>query len=134
MKGIRYTGNLIEECVYGIEYYLDQIGGESESYMEDVVMNDNFIRLSGYSWGQQRHNVDTPALIKGCSYVNTARDYHIYNNIFVRSAYRMLHLVALKDEYCPEMHDNIYGMWILMISFMRERRTLEVFRDSGMFS
>ena len=20
----------------------------------------------------------------------------------------MLHLVALKDEYCPEMHDNIY--------------------------
>ena len=134
MKGIRYTGNLIEECVYGIEYFLDQIGGESESYMEDVVMNDNFIRLSGYGWGQQRHNVDTPALIKGWSYVNTARDYHIYNNIFDRSAYRMLHLVALKDEYCPEMHDNIYGMWILMISFMRERRTLEVFRDSGMFS
>jgi len=108
MKGIRYTGNLIEKCVYGIEYFLDQLAGESESYMEDVVMNDNFIRLSGYGWGQQRHNVDTPALIKGWSYVNTARDFHIHHNIFDRSAYRMLHLVALKDEYCPQMHDNTY--------------------------
>ena len=105
MKGIRYTGNIIEKCVYGIEYFLDQIDGEAESYMEDVVMNDNF---SGYGWGQQRHNVDTPALIKGWSYVNTARDYHIYDNIFDRSAYRMLHLVALKDAYCPKMHDNTY--------------------------
>lgn len=25
-----------------------------------------------------------------------------------RSAYRMLHLVALKDEYWPDMHDNTY--------------------------
>jgi len=108
MKNIRYTGNVIEKCVYGIEYFLNQIDGESESYMENVVMNNNFIRLSGYGWGQQRHNVDTPALIKGWSYTNTARDYSIYNNIFDRSAYRMLHLVALKDEYCPEMHDNTY--------------------------
>ena len=77
MTGIRYTGNVIEKCVYGIEYFLDQINGERESYMDDVVMNDNFIRLSGYGWGQQRHNVHTPGLIKGWSYVNTARNYVI---------------------------------------------------------
>lgn len=112
MKGIRYTGNVIEKCVYGIEYFLEQIGGETESCMEDVVMNENFIRLCGYGWGQQRHNVDTPALIKGWSYRNTARDYHIYNNIFDRCAYRMLHLVALKDAYCPKMHDNVYIQYL----------------------
>ena len=76
--------------------------------MDDVVMSENFIRFSGYGWGQQRHNVHTPALIKGWSYVNTARNYSIHHNIFDRSAYRMLHLVALKDEYCPRMHDNTY--------------------------
>lgn len=108
MTGIRYTGNVIEKCVYGIEYFLDQIDGERESYMEDVVMSDNYIRLSGYGWGQQRHNSHTPALIKGWSYVNTARNYSIHHNIFDRCAYRMLHLVALKDSYCPEMHDNTY--------------------------
>ena len=108
MTGIRYTGNVIEKCVYGIEYFLDQINGERESYMDDVVMNDNFIRLSGYGWGQQRHNTHTPALIKGWSYVNTARNYTIENNIFDRCAYRMLHLVSLKDEYRPVMNGNTY--------------------------
>ena len=108
MKRIRYSNNLIEYCVYGIEYFLDQIEGERESCMDDVVMCGNIIRLSGYGWGQQRHNEHTPALIKGWSYVNTAKNYRIYDNIFDRSAYRMLHLVALKDEFCPEMHDNTY--------------------------
>ncbi len=108
MKHIRYSGNLIENCVYGIEYFLNQINGERESCMEDVVMDGNIIRLSGYGWGQQRHNVDTPALIKGWSYVNTAKNYRIYDNIFDRSAYRMVHLVALKDEFCPEMWNNTY--------------------------
>ncbi len=71
-------------------------------------MDGNFIRLSGYGWGQQRHNKNTPALIKGWSYTNTARNYKITNNIFDRSAYRMLHLVAEKDEYCPEMDGNTF--------------------------
>ncbi len=108
MTGIRYMDNVIEKCVYGIEYFLDQINGENESYMDDVVIRGNFIRLSGYGWGQQRHNVDTPALIKGWGYRNTARGFLIYDNIFDHSAYRMLHLVALKEEYCPEMHNNTY--------------------------
>ncbi len=108
MDNIRYSDNLIEKCVYGIEYFLDQIDGESESCMKNVVMSGNIIRLSGYGWGQQRHNTDTPALIKGWSYVNTAKDYSIHDNIFDRCAYRMLHLVAKKDEYCPEMYNNTY--------------------------
>lgn len=108
MTNVRYTDNLIEKCVYGIEYFLDQIDGERESYMENITMSGNIIRFSGYGWGQQRHNTDTPALIKGWSFVNTARNYTVCNNIFDRSAYRMLHLVALKDEYCPDMHGNTY--------------------------
>lgn len=108
MDGVRYEDNLIEKCVYGVEYFLDQRDGESESYMNDIAMSGNIIRLSGYGWGQQRHNVDTPALIKGWSYKNTARNFSIYNNIFDRSAYRMLHLVAEKDEYCPKLYDNTY--------------------------
>ncbi len=108
MADIRYTDNLIEKCVYGIEYFLNQINGERESCMEHVVICNNWIRLSGYGWGQQRHNKNTPAHIKGWSYVNTAKDFTIRHNIFDRSAYRMLHLVALKNEYCPSMSENTY--------------------------
>ncbi len=112
LKNITYSNNILEKCVYGIEYFLDQIEGERESIMENVLMNDNFIRLSGYGWGQQRHNVHTPALIKGWSYVNTAKNFKIENNIFDRSAYRMLHLVAEKQEFCPEMIGNTYIQYL----------------------
>lgn len=108
MTDILYRGNLIEECVYGIEYFLNQIDGEQESYMDGVVMEDNFIRLGGYGWGQQRHNTDTPALIKGWSFTNTARSFIVRNNIFDRCAYRLLHLVAKEDSSCPTMSGNVY--------------------------
>ena len=108
LENIQYKHNAIEKCVYGIEYFLNQIDGERESCMKNVEISDNFIRLSGYGWGQQRHNTDTPALIKGWSYVNTAENFVIKNNVFDRSAYRMLHLVALKDEFCPIMQNNTY--------------------------
>ncbi len=108
MTDVRYSDNVIEKCVYGIEYFLDSYGIELGGYMDNVEISGNIIRLSGYGWGQQRHNVDTPALIKGWSYENPANNFSIYNNIFDRSAYRMLHLVAKKAESCPEMHDNTY--------------------------
>jgi len=108
MTGVRYTDNVIENCVYGIEYFLDSKGLDLGSYMDDIVMSGNIIRLSGYGWGQQRHNYHTPALIKGWSFENPASNFSIYNNIFDRAAYRMLHLVAKKHESCPDMHDNTY--------------------------
>lgn len=108
MSDIRYENNLIENCVYGIEYFLDQIDGERESIMDNVVMENNFIRNSGFGWGQQRHNKHTPAAIKGWSYVNTAKDFRVVNNIFDRCAYRLLHLVALEKTSLAYMDGNTY--------------------------
>jgi len=108
LTGVRYINNLIEKCVYAIEYFLDMNMGDNESYMRDIEMRGNILRESGWGWGQQRHNKHTPALIKGWSYVNAAGDYRITGNIFDRSAYRMLHLVAKKQESCPEMDGNTY--------------------------
>ncbi len=108
MENVLYKDNLIEYCVYGIEYFLDMNNDEAESYMKNIEMCGNIIRFSGYGWGQQRHNTDTPAHIKGWSYKNVASDFTVHDNIFDRAGYRMLHLVAEKYEYCPEMHDNTY--------------------------
>ncbi len=108
LTGIKYLNNLVEKCVYGIEYFLEKNNGDTESYMRDIEMRGNILRLSGYGWGQQRHNVDTPALIKGWSYINTASEYSVCENVFDRCAYRMLHLVAEKQESCPYMDKNLY--------------------------
>ncbi len=108
MSHIRYLDNLVEKCVYAIEYFLDMTGGDRESTMDDVLICGNMLRYAGYGWGQQRHNVDTPALIKGWEYVNRAKDFVIENNLFDRCAYRMLHLVAAERASCPQMRGNTY--------------------------
>ena len=108
MENVVYRNNLVERCVYAIEYFLDMLPEGDGSIMDGILMEGNILVDSGYGWGQQRHNKNTPALIKGWSYVNKARNYKIRNNIFCRSAYRMLHLVALDEESLPEMSGNTY--------------------------
>ena len=108
MKDVRYKDNLVEYCVYSIEYFLEKNGGDTESYMDGIEICGNILRYAGYGWGQQRHNYHTPAHIKGWSYENTASNYSVHGNVFDRSAYRMLHLVAKKQESCPRMYGNTY--------------------------
>ncbi|MBQ8509904.1 MAG: hypothetical protein IJ493_08375 [Clostridia bacterium] len=108
MTNILYRNNLVEYCVYSIEYFLEMTNGDTESCMDGIEMCGNILRHSGYGWGQQRHNYHTPAHIKGWSYTNKAANYTVHDNIFDRAAYRMLHLVAEKDDSCPDMHGNTY--------------------------
>ncbi len=108
MENVKYLRNLVENCVYSIEYFLETTPDDTESRMEDIEMAHNVLRLSGYGWGQQRHNTHTPAHIKGWSYVNTASNYRIHHNVLDRAAYRMIHLVAHKQESLPHMHHNTY--------------------------
>lgn len=108
MTNVVYRDNLVENCVYSIEYFLDMTGGDTESYMENIEICGNILRTSGYGWGQQRHNKHTPAHIKGWSFMNVARNFRIHDNIFDRSAFRLLHTVAIRDEYCPRYDGNTY--------------------------
>ena len=78
------------------------------SYMDQIEMCGNIIWNSGYGWGQQRHNKETPAHITGWSYINKASNYSVHDNIFGPAAYRMLHLVALEESSCPQMYNNTY--------------------------
>lgn len=108
LKNIKYIGNLVENCVYSIEYFLDENRGVDGSVIDGCLIEGNILRLSGFGWGQQRHNTHTPAHIKGWSYTNTARNFIIRNNIFDRAAYRMIHTVALDGASCPKMDGNTY--------------------------
>ena len=108
LKNIKYIGNLVENCVYSIEYFLDENRGVDGSVIDGCLIEGNILRRSGFGWGQQRHNTHTPAHIKGWSYTNTARNFVIRNNIFDRAAYRMIHTVALDGASCPQMDGNTY--------------------------
>ena len=107
MKNVLYKDNLVEYCVYAIEYFLEK-GIENQSSMSNIEICGNILRYSGYGWGQQRHNTHTPAHIKGWSYVNTASNFKIHHNIFDQAGYRMVHLVAREKESLPQLYENTY--------------------------
>ena len=109
LKNILYSDNLIEDCVYSVEYFLEKENGDTESLIENCKISGNVMIDSGYGWGQQRHNVNTPAHIKGWSYENTAKDFKITDNVFLRAAYRMIHIVAMEESSLPTMRGNTYA-------------------------
>ena len=50
LKNIIYRGNLVEKCVYSIEYFLDENTGVDGSIIDGCLIEDNILRLSGYGW------------------------------------------------------------------------------------
>ena len=108
MKNITYAENLIENCVYSVEYFLDKEKNDAESMIYNCKIRDNIMRYSGFGWGMQRHNTDTPAHIKGWNYINTAREFSVCGNIFVFAAKRMIHIAADEASSLPRMQGNTY--------------------------
>ena len=107
MYDVRYTNNLIERCVYNIEYFLSATKG-TKSLMKNFEISGNILRFAGYGWGRQRYNPDTPAHIKSWDSDNPAENYNIHDNIFDRSTYRMLHIAFADKDSAPNMYGNTY--------------------------
>ena len=111
MDNIEYTNNLIEDSVYGIEYFFSIKDEFLETCaMHNVLFKGNIIRTSGsYSWGFQRHNRESPAAIKTWpSSANKAFDFRIENNIIDRGNPRLLDVYAKQEEWMPTFSGNIY--------------------------
>ncbi len=106
-EDIVYSDNVIENCVYGIEYFLTQTG-EEKGYIRNCVFKNNFIRLGGYGWGKQRPDWTCPSLIKSWDSTNLSRDFVIKDNIFDRCTQTFLHISALNEEDFPTVDNNIY--------------------------
>ena len=112
MKDILYARNLVERCVYSIEYFLEVQGEGEDSLIDGCRITGNILRHAGEGWGQQRHNKHTPAHLKGWSFENRARHFTVEENILDRAAYRMVHLVAASAASCPVMRGNTFVQYL----------------------
>ncbi len=106
-EDIDYSDNLIDKCVYGIEYFLGQSGPEVGK-IKNCSFKNNFIRNSGYGWGQQRPDPTTPAAIKSWEAGNPSQNYTITDNIFDRAAYHFIHITSAEAKDLPFMDNNTY--------------------------
>lgn len=108
MKNVTYSNNLVEDCVYGIEYFLGSASNNAERYMENILFKQNLLRRSGYGWGKQRPDKDTPAHIKSWTSYNRAHNFLIQDNIFDRSTKELLNMEAEQKEWLPTLNNNTY--------------------------
>lgn len=106
MFDVTYEHNLIENCVYSIEYFLSRLTPENTCTMKNFFIRDNIMRFCGFGWGRQRIG-HANAHIKGWDSDNPNENYIIENNIFDRSTDKLIH-VASKRGGNPILRNNTY--------------------------
>ena len=109
MKNITYSNNLVEDCVYSIEYFLSRADTNQSHYMENILICDNILRRSGFGWGSQRPDKQTPAHIKSWGHhYNRASRFVVRNNVFDRGTFDLLNISANRKEWLPTLSENTY--------------------------
>ena len=110
MDNVTYSNNLIEYCVYPIEYWLSVPENLVEqSGMRNFLIRGNILRLAGeYCWGIQRANKETPAAIKTWNNKNRSVNFKMESNIIDRAKPTLLNIIAGKPEWLPECRANVY--------------------------
>ena len=103
---IEYSGNIIERCNYGIEYFMGSADAYVDRIMTNMHIHDNIIRDTGYGFG--RKNPSAAAAIKGWDHNNHAEDFTITNNIFCNSYAYLYHIGATYTQWLPTFSNNVY--------------------------
>lgn len=118
MDGAHYTNNLVEKCVYNIEYFLGVTipGATATRYMTDVLIKNNILMDAG-GFGMQRFDHAQAAHIKGWDHFNRLQgDFIIEDNILLRSERMMIHTGCERAGDEPLYRNNIFvqyadGQW-----------------------
>lgn len=109
MEYVSYTNNLVEDCVYAIEYFLGKASDDNASrLMSNVRIEDNILLRAGEGWGRQRPDKDTPALLKSWGHHNPAIGFIVKDNIFAMSTHNLLNVAAGSSEWLPILEGNTY--------------------------
>lgn len=108
MQDVTYSNNLIEDCVYAIEYFVGKAENGANRRMQNVLFTGNILRRAGYGFGNQRPDKTTPALIKSWGHYNKASNFRIVGNVFDRSKPHSLHISADDPEWLPKLQNNTH--------------------------
>lgn len=111
MYNATYSNNIIEDCIYNIEYFTGY--ADDDSTVRDgknFIIKNNILRRSGYGWGNQRPDGNTSAHIKSWAHRNEYEKgtFIIENNIFDRGAWKLLQTTADYEAWCPIYRNNTY--------------------------
>ncbi len=107
MRDITYKGNLIENCIFSIEYYNGASLNGSAREIRHVRIVDNILLNCGQGFGEQRRDKGRDAHIMSWSSQNLGSDMKFENNIFFRSRHDLLHITSSEETCLPVLRDNL---------------------------
>ena len=105
MENVAYLDNLIEDCTYSIEYFIQDKPGV-DRIMRNILFDSNICLRAGFGWGAQRPDKDTPAHIKSWTVSNPAQNFIIRGNTFAYTTHDMFQISFGYPEWRPQMENN----------------------------
>ncbi len=107
MLNVAYRNNLITECVYSIEYFLnDSITRKRVG--KDILFENNICRRAGYGFGSTRPNGYSQRHIRCTTAPNPFSNFVVRNNIFDRSVYELFQTTSNYGSGVPVYEGNTY--------------------------
>jgi len=107
MKDIIYKNNLIENCIYSIEYFCNLSGNGAIRHMSHVRIFDNIMRRSGYGFGNQRPDKGQDCHIKSWPTENSSDNMIYENNILDRGLHSVFQISSFYPDSMPLVRRNI---------------------------
>jgi len=105
-QNVFYTNNVIDKCIYNIEYFMGK--GDHENVvrlLKNIEMSGNILARSGYGWGM---SPSRSASIKGWNHFNRSENFVIKDNIFILDKVNACDLGADLKTWLPEFSGNTY--------------------------
>lgn len=97
-RNVRYTNNVMEKCVYSVEIFLGDSELGEQRTNEDTYVENNIMRKGGGFGHSQRIDPGCTSLIRNGKIIENTKNYIVRNNIFDRSAGRLIRASMRNDE------------------------------------
>ncbi len=107
MYNVTYRNNLITECVYSIEYFLNDSLTRKRNG-KNILFEGNLCRRAGYGFGSTRPNGYSQRHIRCTSAANPFSEFVVRNNIFDRSVFELFQTTSAFESGIPIYEGNTY--------------------------
>ena len=106
-ENVQFTDNVIEKCIYNIEYFLAQTeSGKTEGrIIKNSIYKGNILAYSGEGWG---YDPSRAAGIKGWDSDNRSENFVIEDNIFLLNKIDAWDLGFQGEDWSPIFRNNTY--------------------------
>ncbi|MBR6564788.1 MAG: hypothetical protein IKK71_05065 [Clostridia bacterium] len=110
---VLYSGNVIENCNYSIEYWITSTDA-NPSYIDTFLIEDNLMWYAGYGLCQTRTDRTNACHIQGWRFYerNRAKNYVVRNNVMIDSLNQIINIYSTEvnadgSDSMPTFNNNI---------------------------